>query len=341
MSDISSVFAYFADKEFRDYSPLYRELSYGVIEDQALLAMCSQHLPGQPEPNLLFAAAQYLLLGGEEHELRLYYGSCVESPLAPEGAFPHFRDFCLQNEGAIRKLVESRLVQTNDVGRTACLVPAFSYVALRERNEPLAMVDFGCSAGLNLLFDRFHIDYGALSWGDTTSPVQLNTELRGDGRPRLTEGRPRVAYRIGLDLNPIDVTDEDQLLWLRALIWPEHISRQQALVAAASLMMREPQTLLSGDGLELLPMVLANLPEGLPILVYTSFVMYQLSREMREGFLRILRDVAARRPLYLVSMDGNTLLSEITLITWQGGEQRQEKLLECAAHGQWLRWLAA
>jgi len=340
MHSLSDVFRYFAEKEFRDYSPLYRELASGIIGDEALLDLCRDHLPGQPEPNLILAAVQYLLLAGEEHELRNYYGSCVSEPRPPEGAFPHFRDFCLQNEGAIRKLIGSRLVQTNDVGRSACLMPAFATVSQREADAHLALVDFGCSAGLNLLFDRFHVDYGKTSWGDTASAVQLKTELRGDGLPPVAEGRPRVAYRIGLDLNPIDVTDEDQLLWLRALIWPEHIARQQALIAAAALMKREPQTLLSGDGLALLPMVLANVPDGLPILVYTSFVMYQFSDSMRARFLQILSEVAAQRPLYLVSMDGNTLLSQIKLITWQHGEMHEEKLLDCAAHGQWLQWLA-
>src|SRR5581483_6688897 len=95
LSDISAVFRYFADKEFRDYSPLYRELARGVTKDDPLLAMCTDRLPGQPAPNLLMAASHYLLLTGAEHPLRRYYASCVPDPLPPEGAFPHFRDFCL------------------------------------------------------------------------------------------------------------------------------------------------------------------------------------------------------------------------------------------------------
>src|SRR5581483_9734788 len=99
-----------------------------------------------------------LLLTGAEHPLRRYYASCVPDPLPPEGAFPHFRDFCLANETAMRELIATRLVQTNEVGRSACLLPAFSVASQREGDAPLAVVDFGCSAGLNLLFDRFHMD---------------------------------------------------------------------------------------------------------------------------------------------------------------------------------------
>ena len=205
--------------------------------------------------------------------------------------------------------------------------------------RPLAMVDFGCSAGLNLLFDRFHFDYGRLTWGDAASPVQLHTELRGDGAPTLSAAAPSVAYRIGVDLNPIDVTDADELLWLRALVWPEHRARQSALVAAADLAEESPPHLLSGDGVAMLPGILAEVPAGLPIVVYTSFVLHQLTHEDRERFFACLRDVAAQRPLYFVSMSGTTLESQVELTTWQGGEMRRETLLECAAHGQWLRWL--
>ena len=62
---LHDVFAYFAVEEFRDYSPLYRDISSGIAEDDALLALCTQLRPGQPAPNLIFAAVQYLLLAGD------------------------------------------------------------------------------------------------------------------------------------------------------------------------------------------------------------------------------------------------------------------------------------
>ena len=42
-----------------------------------------------------------------------------------------------------------------------------------------------------------------------------------------------VASRDGIDLDPIDLANPDQLLWLRALIWPEHVERHQQLIDAA------------------------------------------------------------------------------------------------------------
>ena len=121
-------------------------------------------------------------------DLASYYPSVTPDP-APIDArlYPAFRDFCLRNAGAIRPLVASRLVQTNEAGRSACLLPGYAEVSRREGGRPLALIDFGCSAGLNLLFDRFGYEYApaaparqAIRWGDTSSPVQLRCELRGE-----------------------------------------------------------------------------------------------------------------------------------------------------------------
>ena len=42
---------------------------------------------------------------------------------------------------------------------------------------PLALHEIGSSAGLNLLFDRFHYHYGDTEWGDANSPVRLAPEV--------------------------------------------------------------------------------------------------------------------------------------------------------------------
>ena len=116
-----------------------------------------------------------------------------------DGLYPAFRDFCLNNADALRPLVASRLVQTNEVGRSACLLPGYAEVSRREEGKRLALIDFGCSAGLNLLFDRFGYDYGPgrLRCGDAASPVQLRCELRSENTPPLQTGAPVAGWRVG------------------------------------------------------------------------------------------------------------------------------------------------
>jgi hypothetical protein len=240
-------------------------------------------------------------------------------------------------------------VQTNEVGRSACLLPGYAEVSRREDGRPLALIDFGCSAGLNLLFDRFGIEYhrpgvaeaASVRWGDAASPVQLRCELRGDGEPALEPGRPEIGWRVGVDLNPIDVRDAEALLWLRALVWPEHRERERTLVAAADLMRQHPQRLVAGDGVERLPGLLAEAPDDCALVVSYSFVLHQLSPEARRRFYGVLAAESRRRPVYVVSMGGYMQASKVELTTWRGGEHRRETLAECMAHGQWLRWIGA
>ena len=62
------------------------------------------------------------------------------------------------------------------------LLPGFLPIA-RETGLPLALHEIGSSAGLNLLFDRFHYRYGDVEWGDPASPVRLAPEVRGNPVP--------------------------------------------------------------------------------------------------------------------------------------------------------------
>ncbi len=173
-------------------SPMYAELSYGVSNDPDLIALAGRTRLGQPPPNMLFAAVQYLLQDDTGHELRRHYPAISGQPRPPEAAFPAFRDFCLQHADRIAELLATRRTQTNVILRCACLLPAFSAIA-RVTGRPLALIEIGPSAGLNLNWDRFRYCYRdadgepALHWGPDPSPVLLDSVLRGRERPDLQE----------------------------------------------------------------------------------------------------------------------------------------------------------
>src|SRR5215218_1913808 len=151
---LADRFACFALEECHDSSPLYERLALGVADDPAMLALAAYARPGQPTPNLLFAAVQYLLLGGTPHPLAAFYPGLAHDPVAGGDPYPAFHDFCRQHADSIRELLETRLVQTNEVRRSACLLPAFCWVARLAGDRPLALLEIGASAGLNLLWDR-------------------------------------------------------------------------------------------------------------------------------------------------------------------------------------------
>jgi hypothetical protein len=336
-------FLHFARHTQEQGSPLYARLSTAIASDPDLLALAAHAHKGQPVPNLLFAATHFLLLIGVRHPLAAFYTDVAEAaPPAGADPYPAFRAFCLEQHEAIVQLLETRLVQVNEVARCACLFPAFGLVAAREADRPLAVIEIGASAGLNLLWDRYGYDYGTGQlYGAVASPVQIVCPLRSELPPPLPAVSPRIAWRLGLDLNPIDVRDERATLWLCALVWPEHRDRLARLRSAIALARQDPPRLLAGDALALLPQMLPAAPPDAALCVWHSFTVNQFTREGRAQLAALLSEYAARarRPLYRISMEhhngDNPLL---VLITYEAGGASERILAECEGHGEWLAW---
>src|SRR5690625_2227032 len=120
----SNRFCHFA-LECKGASELYEYLSLKIAEDEELLELSAFAQKGQPIPNMLFGAVHYLLLQGKTHELREYYPSIVEHPKKLEHAFLAFKDFCQNEQKEIIEILQTKLVQTNEVRRCAYLYPAF------------------------------------------------------------------------------------------------------------------------------------------------------------------------------------------------------------------------
>ena len=164
---------------------------------------------------LLLAAVHYLLLGGLDHPLAAVYAG--ESDADPG---PLFVDLCLQNREALLELLATEQVNTNEVGRSAVIGPALTAVAAR-LSAPLGHIDVGCSAGLNLLCDRYRLDYGpAGATGPEDAPVKIRCDVVG-GSPPIAPALPTITARVGLDRAPLDVHDPQQSRWQLACVWPD------------------------------------------------------------------------------------------------------------------------
>jgi hypothetical protein len=359
-------------------SPLYERLARGVADDPELLDLAAETPESRSPGHLLFASVQFLLLSGRDDPLADYYPTVADDPsdsanltdsvnttdsdtlLDPEenDPFPAFRKFCLSNADDIRGLSKRRRTQTNSIRRCAALLPAFEAVSRRastgstsrtrtirgnsgDSRKPLALVEVGPSAGLNLLWDRYEYDYGeAGRYGNPGSPVRIESAVR-NGNPPLPDELPPVASRVGVDLNPLNVTDEADARWLRSLVWPEHGERHRLLRAALEVAREHPPDLREGDALELLPEVVAEIPDDRPICLFDTQVRYQFDEATRERFDALVADLGTDRELYVVSGDQSAdeyeQAIDLTLRT-AGDDARTERLASYQPHGEWLVW---
>jgi hypothetical protein len=341
VSRVADKINWFVQHGCRGQSPLYEALCSRLVNDRRLLEIAESTPPDQPFPHLFFAAVQSLLLAGSGHELATYYASCVPDPNPPEAAFPAFRDFCLANSDRIREIMARRRVQTNEVRRCAYLLPAFAHVATQAQFQPLALIEAGTSAGLNLLWDRYTYDYGTAGLaGKPGGAVRIGTELKGGRLIPLPSKPIAVAHRVGVDLHLLDVREPNDRLWLESLIWPEQRDRLQLLEAAAIEMATDPPDLLEGDILDLLPALVQSAPQHAQICLFHCHMLNQLTESQRSAFRDLLAEVSNSRRIFQLSAEWiGTALPELKLTIWDRGDGRTQHLANVDQHGRWIHWL--
>jgi hypothetical protein len=303
-----------------------------VIADSNDLMRILNRIENWPRPNLLFAAVHYLLMKGHRPELARFYASLVPEPDPVARIDGPFRDFVTDFEAQIVEIGRTRFTQTNECRRCALLLPAIWTTSLTRFH----LIDLGSSAGLNLAIDRYRYRWGDLVWGPPEFPVELVTELRGlPPTPREID----VVSRIGVDLNPIDVDDPDERMWLDALIWPEHEERRQRLRAAMAAMTTVEVETVKGSALDTLGPILAELPEEQPALVMNSFSLNQLTGDEREKVTEILNAASEKRPVARVSLEHmhrDDLWSKLAVDDGDG----LVVIGQAHPHGEWLELYA-
>jgi hypothetical protein len=179
--------------------------------------------------------------------------------------------------------VRERAVQTNETTRAVTWLWPLSLLASAGEQRSVVLVDLGTSAGLNLVADAL-----PAAWSDA------------DGAPIPVAPRLEVVLRIGFDIAPVDVSDEDAACWLRACVWPSDAARlarlNQAIACfrASSMHPNAPQ--LVACVLPDVPARLDALPREPLIVCVQSIVRDYLPAADCERYEHEMRAFLRRRP---------------------------------------------
>ncbi len=348
--DLAAIWTYFAEHECGDYSPLYSRICRTVAANDDVLDLVREAPPRGHQPNVLLAAAHYLLLGGLDHPLGAVYAGTSTADVGPL-----FVDLCLAHRSEILELLATRHTNTNEVGRSAVLGPALSTVAAR-LGEPLGLVDVGCSAGANLLCDQYFLDYGtAGTTGPKDAPVRIECAVVG-GNPPIAPMLPRIKERIGLDRHPVDARDDDEARWLLACVWPD-TDRLPRMRLALDELRRTPPHFVQGDAVDAVTDVVLGLPDHVVPVVTTTWALAYLSPARRIAFREALAAASRTRPIAWISGEGEGVVdlfgdvevpadpngmqaSLLGLVGFRDGEPDAELLAFVHPHGRWIDWRA-
>lgn len=348
--------------------PLYVQICRVVAESPELLGLCMLTRPEQRRPNLLLAAIHERVLAGVPHALRDYFPS-VGGSRAPDAALSAaLHDFVARQQDQIVAQLRGRHTQTNEIGRCAVLWPVLAHIAQAARGAPLALLDVGSSAGLNLGVDAYTVRYQRaggelLTVGKPGNEVaQVHCDLRGDEQALcdlvVSGAGWRLAHRLGLDPMPVDVHDAVATRWLQACVWPCDTVRQQRLGLALG-MARQRGWLVQRTGassVEAIHTWLDGLPRTVQPVVLNSWVLCYFSDQERAQHEQAMTDLVRRRGVVWVSAEapalrpkglalpvapphdpkGATLWCQVSRFE---AALAQRALAWSHPHGAWLQWL--
>jgi hypothetical protein len=333
-NDLSLKFKSFAINECRESSALYEFLSLKIAEDSEMMQLASAARKGQPVPNLFFGAIHYLLMNGTNHKLSEFYLSITNHPKKAENAYPAFVDFCQKYSDKIIELLKIKIVQTNEVRRCSYLYPLFSHI-YRLSKTPLALIEIGTSAGLQLFVDKYRYSYGSVDvFGNPDSEVNLTSVFKGEKMALQQMSLPEVATRIGVDLHINDVRNTEDYLWLNALIWPEHNERRELFEKAASFVWNHPLRLIEGDGVEILDSLVASIPEDQVVCVFHTHVANQMPIETKAKLLRQITEIGNHRDIFHIY--NNIFDNKLHLDYYLNGKEHLNTIGETDGHGRWF-----
>jgi hypothetical protein len=311
---IAENYRAFARLEARGRSPHYEALAEAVAEDPVILGFLRGLPQAKRQPNLLFAVSRYLLgAPADINDLRmLVTGRPTE----------------------LTELMHARRTQTNEPARCCALLPALALLP-----QPLALLEVGASAGLNLLVDRYSYDYAGhrITGTDPQAPV-LACEPRGP--VPLPARVPVVVWRAGLDLNPLDVRDDEDVRWLECLLWPGEPGRSERLAGAVATARRQPPALRRGDLVTDLAALAGQAPSDATLVVCNCSVLAYVAEPGRRRFAETVRALGAA----WISSETPGVLPGVAVPAHDGtpsvlARDGTTALAFTDPHGTWLQWL--
>ena len=227
--------------------------------------------------------------------------------------------------------------QTNEVARSAALASGFLTIAALT-SLPLATLEIGASAGLNLHWDSFGYDLGGLDIRKAGSLPLLAPAWQGPSPPK---GDVLVTERAGCDRHPIDIRSKEEILRLRAYIWPDQPDRQARLDQALAHARSSPIRIEPTDAAEWASSRLAERRNGIVTVLFHSIVWQYIAKDGQARLERIIehagRRADCRAPFAWLRMEPKTpKAAALHLTLWPSG--KTFFLADVDYHGRWVRW---
>jgi hypothetical protein len=281
--DAAAAYRWSLSAEDRARLPYYDGLVNALSKAEIGRTLLEEARPEQRNPMLVLAALHYGALCADPVLAPLY--DAIDE-LAPEEFASRVVSRLEERPDLVRRQLH-RVTQTNEPGRSAVLAAVLGELKARGVDD-IHLIDIGTSMGLNLYPDHYRVNVQ-----DPSDPsVLVMHDLNGNVR---SGALPIVHQRIGIDLNPLDPEQPDDVRWLEACLWPEEPHRNARFRSILEQMKQwPPATRLKGPAVELIDEAVSSCSSNATPVIFHSWVAaYFTLAEQREFRGRVMRHAAA------------------------------------------------
>ncbi|HSQ96064.1 MAG TPA: DUF2332 domain-containing protein [Croceibacterium sp.] len=288
-------------------------------------------------PLRIAGGLHWLCLTGEDRRLEPVYAGLITDQAAIDAIVV---DMVAKYDAQLMAWLDGP-PQTNEAGRSASIMAGLLWLSQR-LGPKFELNEIGASAGVNTMMARYRYDLGGVTVGPSLSRMKIAPEWRGPPPP---DGKVEIVAARGCDQSPVDLTDPEQALRLKAYVWPDATQRMARIDTAIAMAERMPPELVRMDAGEFVRGRLAQpQEEGVTRVLFHSIVWQYLpeptQQAITEGMEEAGEKAAASRPLAWIALETNreTFKHELRIRYWPGGEE-PVKLAEAHPHGAWVEWL--
>jgi hypothetical protein len=297
-------------------------------------------------PLRLAGGLHHLLLSGEDDQLaRVYSGQ-----ISDQG----------QVDRLVCELVETydHLLlpwldgppQTNEAGRSASIMAGMLW--LTQHVQPrFELFELGASAGILTMLDRYHFTLGDTQVGPASSPMRIEPEWRSEhGAPPAPPEEFAILSVRGCDIAPIDLSDEEEALKLKAYVWPDAPARMARIEAAIALASEQKPELVKQDAAAFIFDAFDRPHADRTTRAMFHSIMWQYMPTVTQDTITArIEDEGSRaspeKPVAWLALetDPETFRHELKVRYWNGGPDDGATFLLSHAHphGAWIEWSVA
>lgn len=284
----------------------------------------------------------YLALSGADTRLAPVYSGAVTDQAEIDRTV---LAMALEHDAALTPWLDGP-PQTNEAGRSASIMAGLLWAATRVVPR-FELFELGASAGVNTMLDRYRFDLGGTLVGPAASPMRIAPEWRGKGAPPAPLPEFAITTVRGCDVAPIDLSDPEAALRLKAYVWPDALDRMERIDAAIALASERAPDLVKQDAGAFVEAMLAQPQEsGTTRAMFHSIMWQYMPASTKDAITAQFEEHGAKatpdRPLAWVSLETNpaTFRHELHVRVWNGEACSGEPTLLAHAHphGAWVEW---